>query len=945
MLSSNPFIASFTLLGWLLFCPSHWRNYVRTLEPQLPADFSLAEFSHFPWHHQGLMYLLLVAHVILPSWVLLTLIMIGALQQVNLENYLLIISYAYLFSALLGLLCSLMISVVFGIIISALGTLLLSLPILLYGEIVFNMAKSIAIAVVMSLDDAPTQGLVDSSPAAFLTVVLGIFAASSAGSIMYSTLRKNYQHPPHRQIGSVVIGVIVSGLVAFLLGRITSVLAHGAAELMESGLLFSLVYDSLIIVLFALSLTLIWGWHTWRWGQGLIIGFSFASLLALSTFLLNRFINSTEPWNELVIGLHGGIENAILYLLLFAFPYVLARRIANPWAGIIAGTFGSAGVYLLFAFLIEHESLSRLLMWSVIAFVMGLTINTWRPLLFYPFVGTWNLILYRSDERRIGATHSWIRWHSAFWDEHQFLPLFGLETYLVLLAERHPDEAKGVMEFISASKQAWAAREAQIELDARRLYNCQTTQQISQAHHTMIMGDSGTASNPVSALLRSFSRCSRDVEAALTQESIYNQRLALDSVEERLDRLLRELTYSAESYNIRFRPIAAKWRQILADYSVELSQTVESKQEIHNPYVIGIPLTEHQEIFVGRSDVSAQIERLLLNEQRCPPLLLYGQRRTGKTSLLNNLGKLLPTTIVPLFVDFQGPTSLSKDYASFLYNIGRAMISSAKRHRDLILPPLTKDSLVDDPFTRFDEWLDEIEAKLDAKQSILLTLDEFSVLEHVFVRGGLDESAVLGMFRHLIQHRPRFKILLSGSHTLDEFERWASYLINVQTVHLSYLQATEALQLIEQPVKDFALRYEDNASQRVMQLTRCHPALIQLLCAEIVNIKNKQHIHERRLAAVSDVELAVAGALQHGRFFFADIANNQVTQKGLEILRCVASKGENGGISTAELAKTLGLHPLEIEKELPSLLHRELLESLAGVLRFQVELIRRWFVQ
>ena len=31
-------------------------------------------------------------------------------------------------------------------------------------------------------------------------------------------------------------------------------------------------------------------------------------------------------------------------------------------------------------------------------------------------------------------------------------------------------------------------------------------------------------------------------------------------------------------------------------------------------------------------------------------------------------------------------------------------------------------------------------------------------------------AALLGMLRHLIQHRPRFKVLLSGSHTLDELQ-------------------------------------------------------------------------------------------------------------------------------------------------------------------------------
>jgi AAA+ ATPase superfamily predicted ATPase len=93
------------------------------------------------------------------------------------------------------------------------------------------------------------------------------------------------------------------------------------------------------------------------------------------------------------------------------------------------------------------------------------------------------------------------------------------------------------------------------------------------------------------------------------------------------------------------------------------------------------------------------------------------------------------------------------------------------------------------------------------------------------------------MLRNLIQHRPKFKVLIAGSHTIQEYQRWASYLINVQVVHISYLKEHEARQLIEHPVKDFTLRYEPNAVERVLQLTRCHPFLVQLLCAEIVALK------------------------------------------------------------------------------------------------------------
>lgn len=943
LLPKSPFLASFVIIFWLVFTPSAWRRYVASIDPNLSPDFALADLKKKHWQQLALWRLLWLGHGLWAIWISSFIMVCWCWLEMPSETILLVSCYALLFSLTGGLLGSFAVSVAFGIMIGIIGGFLLSLPvgILEVNEytfdemdkmLVFSMAKNILIAMTLSMPDL--QNIPNSDPRAFLTVLLGIFSAGCAGSVMYSTTTTPHHHPQYRQMGSIMIGVAISGLAIFSIAGIASIVAPHAAWL-QTRALYLLAYDGLIVGMFGLSMMFISSLATWRWQPSWWLGMGAVLFLGLFSWLKNE-LNTFVPLKPLVIGLHGGIENAMLYMLLFAFPYILAKRIANPWAGIIAGIFGSAGAYIVFELLMGRYPLTFILSLTLLALFLGLSITWWRPLLLYPFFSAWNLLLYRAEERRTDHQTGLLRWHSAFWDEHQRLPLFGLESYLVMVAERNPVEGRAALEYLSSTPQSWAAQEAQIELDARKLQSYNEVKDISKAHRHLAAGE---LSGPASALLRSFSRISRDVEAALTQESNYNQRLALDAVEERLDGLLRELTRSSEPYALRFRPIAERWRQTVADYVRALGEAVEIRQEISNPYIIGIPLTEHQEIFVGRSDVSERIERLLL-DSRCPPLLLYGQRRTGKTSLLNNLGKLLPWQIIPLFVDLQGPTSLAKNYAGFLYNISRAILTSAKRHRERLLPALTREHLNTDPFTSFDEWLDEIEQSLEPNQTMLLILDEFSALEHIFSKGLLDEASVLGMFRHIIQHRPRLKILLSGSHTLDEFERWASYLINVQTVHISYLQTSEALQLIEQPVKDFALRYEPDASQRVVDLTRCHPALIQLLCAEIVTLKNKQPISERRLAKVNDVEAAIPGALQHGRFFFADIANNQVTETGLAILKLLAAQGEGQVVGQKEL---LAHDPENFETALANLLQRELVEPFKDGYRFQVELIRRWF--
>ncbi|MEL6814115.1 MAG: AAA family ATPase [Cyanobacteria bacterium J06598_3] len=484
----------------------------------------------------------------------------------------------------------------------------------------------------------------------------------------------------------------------------------------------------------------------------------------------------------------------------------------------------------------------------------------------------------------------------------------------------------------------------QIELDARQLESCSKVSTIGSLYQNWTAGD---LSGPANTWFRSFNCISGDVYAAVSQSSTYNQRLALTSVGKQLDSLIRELTRSRGKYATRFRPIAKRWANIVNLYLHDLTQAAEQTQEIDSPYIMGVPLTERQEIFVGRTDISTRIEQLLLDRRR-PPLLLYGQRRTGKTSLLNNLGKLLPNSIVPLFVDLQGPASRASNHAGFLYNLAKGMTDSAKRQRNLTFPPLSREDLKEDPFTTFDEWLDTVETTL-AESTALLALDEFEVLDQALTTGKFNEADVLGMLRNLIQQRPRFKVLIAGSHTLQEFQRWSSYLINAQVLHLSYLKESEARQLIEQPSPDFALRYEPDASQRVLDVTRCHPYLVQSLCAEIVVLKNEQDPSIRRLATLADVEAAIPEALSSGSMFFSDIERNQVDEQALAILRYIAAQGEGTSVSESALAQhcSQALGDIEaIKNALSLLLRRELVETTdTDHYRIQIELFRRWFAQ
>ncbi len=568
--------------------------------------------------------------------------------------------------------------------------------------------------------------------------------------------------------------------------------------------------------------------------------------------------------------------------------------------------------------------------------IIGLTVNSSLSILLYPFATIYSLLIYNIDKKHmVNNKLNLLRYHPAFWNEWQHLPFINLNKYILLIAQRNPFEAKAAIEHLLNSRQCWAAQAVQIELDARMLEACEEINNIAEIASRLKV----SSESPVNNILNNSQRISEDTKAALQQSSNYNQRLVLKPICEKIEAQIQELNRSDNKYAPRFQPIAIKWHAIISNHIEKLAKETELRQEIDSPYIIGVPLTLQQQIFIGRDDIGTRIEQLLLDRRR-PPLLLYGQRRMGKTSLLNNLGKLLPNSIIPMFVDLQGAPSSAKDSTGFLFNLAKQMISSAKRQSALTLPPLTRETLQDDAFTNFDEWLDKVEETLE-QNTALLMLDEFEVLDSAINKGRFDEEDILGMLRHLIQHRPKFKVLIAGSHTIEEYQRWASYLINVQVVNVSYLLEHEARQLIENPIEDLTLRYEADAVERILQLTRCHPFLVQLLCSELIALKNEQDPSVRRLATLDDVEAAIPEALNVGSLFFADIQNNQVDATGLEILRFIAAKGEKAIVSKETIA--LEFQDTDYANAIKLLLQRDLIEELDDDYCFQVELIRRWF--
>jgi hypothetical protein len=177
------------------------------------------------------------------------------------------------------------------------------------------------------------------------------------------------------------------------------------------------------------------------------------------------------------------------------------------------------------------------------------------------------------------------------------------------------------------------------------------------------------------------------------------------------------------------------------------------------------------------ASLTRRIERLILGPSH-QPLLLCCQPQFGKTDLYREIVDKLPQRIVPMLVVL--PELKVSTAAEFLLELSQSISQSAAQ-RNISTPNFL---MGDDPFTAFDEFLDDLEISL-GESTAWLILDGFKALRDAFDAGQLSESMVLGMLRNVMQHRPKFQGTIAGSLSLSEFERWSSYLLNAQVFQLS----------------------------------------------------------------------------------------------------------------------------------------------------------------
>jgi hypothetical protein len=271
-----------------------------------------------------------------------------------------------------------------------------------------------------------------------------------------------------------------------------------------------------------------------------------------------------------------------------------------------------------------------------------------------------------------------------------------------------------------------------------------------------------------------------------------------------------------------------------------------------NVYRRGEPLQPaiDEDVFVGRDDLRDKLSKEILTARSLPMFLIQGQRRVGKTSLLNFLPMILGSRFKVVYQDLQ--------------HVGHNVLFWLKDLRQAVnrTMGITDEEVWEPPEDWGIAWR-ELRAYLEKVSGLrpyklILALDEYEALHyHAFDENRKQARLLLGAIRSFTQHQNQVVFLFVGSRFFYELHNpnWSEYFPHVRTLKVDYLPEDATIRLIQKPNPTFNIRYPDGLPQEIFRLTQGHPALVQMICYAMVNLANQAN---RSFLTPADLEKVMA---------------------------------------------------------------------------------------
>jgi tetratricopeptide (TPR) repeat protein len=364
-----------------------------------------------------------------------------------------------------------------------------------------------------------------------------------------------------------------------------------------------------------------------------------------------------------------------------------------------------------------------------------------------------------------------------------------------------------------------------------------------------------------------------------------------------------------------------------------------------NPYIAGAPLRQERGFF-GRQDSMEWAHRELLNPAT-NALVLFGQWRIGKTSLLLQLKRWLPAQdFLAVYFDLQDQATRS---------LGQVLADIAEVTGDRVGLPQPDRSDFDDQGRYFRrKFLPDLYAALPNGRRPVFLLDEFDVLDQI-TEAELSESATARTLFPLLRRimtedsTPAYVFVVgrrAEDLSLDFSATFKSSLVR----ELWVLDESSAEALIRQAEQEGSLKFTPEGVERIYRLTSGHPYLTQLLCQRIweAAYQRTPAPSSPPLVTLAEVEASIESALEAGGLVLDWLWRGLSPAERIYAAALAETAEEEASIPEERIIEILAANAARLRTREVELAPRDLIRRHVITLRgersygFSVEMFRRW---
>lgn len=270
---------------------------------------------------------------------------------------------------------------------------------------------------------------------------------------------------------------------------------------------------------------------------------------------------------------------------------------------------------------------------------------------------------------------------------------------------------------------------------------------------------------------------------------------------------------------------------------------------ITNPYqnYSGGRSVEDPKMFKGREDVIKRIIEVVGDGAIGQCFVLYGQKRSGKTSILNQLKLRLPKDCIPISLSLgEVDINFEKKKLNFIELCIEKLLETLEDRYDFIPENFpAREEIINEPNSALRRSLREtiktIQKKGTSEPRIVLLIDEFTYVYEYITEGSLAPD-FMRSWKALLQMK-LFSAVVVGQDSMPLFKQDFPNEFGVtHDERISYLSRQETARLSSEPILlDGSSRFRGNAQDRLFDLSAGSPFYTNIICDRLVNFLNFRH--------------------------------------------------------------------------------------------------------